>query len=238
LKKEEVLNKLAMLALMAFLSVGAYAGGNNNGDGNCRGNCPSGGGGTQTSNQVQLQAQQQESSSVAKAKAKSQSDSASQAQSSSSSAGGAGGNVTFQEGSVTPTTNLTTGGTTLDLVQGDTNFSSNYEHDEAAATAASVYADVCQVGASGQVEEGGFSLISQNQFCLLVDHAKLMQAAAKEAEHKGDFKNYEKYNEAYHQALSDAMFLVDKSKATGFIGHVANQLGLPIALVAALVFLL
>jgi hypothetical protein len=225
----------ALVLALIIGATGAYAGGNNNtGGDSCRGNCPSGGGQSSSSStlvqgQAQGQAQQQGQQQQAVAN-------------SSGGSGGQGGSVVIEAGAFPQqaarpnNTSIETGG--VSVSEGDTNFSSETEINYPASSAATVYADVCQSGASGQVEDGGFSIVKSDEFCNLIKLADVMQRAAVDAERKGQFKQSEIYWARHREALDDANSLIQSTQYTGWIGHVANQIGLPIALIAALVLLI
>ena len=126
-------------------------------------------------------------------------------------------------------------------------------------SAAAVFAQQCQTGLSGQVANGGFSVINSDQFCDYVKAAQLAQAAyhwemaygsatcADEAsiDHgEGAYADLcvnEKameYLDDYRMNVDHAMALVDYTEATGWIDRVFGQLIRPIAVVAGLILLL
>lgn len=157
----------------------------------------------------------------------------------SESASHSGGNVQ-EQGDVT--------------VEGDNSISSvNFER--AASTAASVFAQVCQQGASGQVESGGFSIVNAEQFCnrmraadayqraylFEMQHgsahcAEMMSIQHAKDEHADTCMNeraIEFYN-LYHENLLEANALLDNRKWTSFIGNFFADLVIPIAVIAFL----
>jgi hypothetical protein len=106
--------------------------------------------------------------------------------------------------------------------------------DYAASSAASVYAGYCQVGGSGQVESGGFSIVNGDQFCEHIRMADRALLAAIQAREDRDQLNYDHYMDVYHENLAEAESLLDNTQVTGLIQRWANQLSIPIALLAVL----
>lgn len=149
------------------------------------------------------------------------------------------------------------GNTTGDIsIEGDT-FTNRSEHT--AASAASVFAEQCQTGMSGQLEDGGFSVINSDQFCDYIKAAQLAQTAylweldhgsAECSEPMADGwvdggysdtcvnEKAQKYLADYRQNVDHALALVDYTEPMGWMDRIAGQLIRPIAVVAMLIFLI
>ena len=112
---------------------------------------------------------------------------------------------------------------------------------------------------SGQLEEGGFSVINSDQFCDHIRMADVMRNAylwelqygkvecAPEASGEWIVDQYQdtcvnekaaEYYSQYHENIEDAMDLVSTTKEVGWFDRVAGMLIRPIAVIGALIWLI
>ena len=135
-----------------------------------------------------------------------------------------------------------------------------YKGDEhAASSAAAVFAEQCQTGMAGQVMEGGFSVINSDQFCDYIKAANVSMLAYEwemeygaavcadpmvddwPAEGYADTCMNEKaqeYLNMYHENTDNALALVQRTEAFGWMDRIFGQLVRPLAVVAALILLI
>lgn len=128
-------------------------------------------------------------------------------------------------------------------------------HEVAASSAASVFAGYCQTGVSGQIEQGGFSIVHTEQFCNHVRLADVMYQAytrevvctcegactAKEASVERVCSTSDEgqlFLDAYYDNLLDAQSLIEVTEGTSKLDAIAKQLTTPLGLIGALIWLL
>ena len=114
----------------------------------------------------------------------------------------------------------------------------NIEADKSSAPSAHIVAQVCQTGFSGQLVEGGFSVVNADAFCDLIRLSEVMLNASKVQASMGNQTYADLYMEYYHQALKDANSLVSNTEYSSFISRVADSLLVPLLLLAGLIALL
>lgn len=178
--------------------------------------------------------------------------------------GGEGGDA-VAHGGRSGDSSAVSGGNSQDIsVEGDTNIdnsSYSYVEEDAASSAAAVFAGYCQTGVSGQIVEGGFSIVHTEQFCNHIRLADVMwQAAEREKrcqvievgytdrggnDHITDSDEVCKYTEkgekfldAYYDNLLDAQALVEVTEGTSMLDALSKQLVTPLGLIGALIWLI
>lgn len=141
-------------------------------------------------------------------------------------------------------------------IKGDT-----VTYEDSASRAATVYAQVCQSGGSAQAKAGGISVVNSEPLCEHLKMAAVMREAymfemshgketcqdfmAGESIGTGDEftdtcfnSKAQVYYEAYHESMSDAMLLIDKTEEAGLIDKFSGYMVRPMALIGALIWLL
>ncbi len=138
-----------------------------------------------------------------------------------------------------------------------------YEDSESvAATAASVYAQVCQSGGSAQGRAGGLSVVNseplcehlklasvfQNMYLWELDHGEVICQETMAGEGVPGigalytdtcYSRYAKqYYELMHEHLRDAELLMDKTEEAGLVDKLSGYLVRPLALIGALIWLI
>lgn len=143
---------------------------------------------------------------------------------------------------------------------GNTANTTSVEYSTPVATAATVFAGQCQSGLSGQLSDGGFSVVNTRQFCDLVDAANLAWQAYQRAIVLAKVKcvgvctekyasvtreadpeqmaRAEEYLAAYHHNVNSALALVRSTETAGKIDRVSTLLMKPAAIILALIFVL
>lgn len=112
------------------------------------------------------------------------------------------------------------------------------EADKSSAPAAMVAAQICQEGFSGQIVEGGLSVVNSDQFCDLIRLSDVMLAASRVQQDLGNEEYAKLYMAQYHAALKDANSLIVNTSYSAYIGKVFTDLLVPLLVViAAAVFL-
>jgi len=133
------------------------------------------------------------------------------------------------------------------------------DNDYPAAQAATVFAGYCQGGMSGQLEEGGFTVINNDQFCDYIRLAAVMREAYEwEMQHgsahcadtmsvQHSDKEYAdlcinekamEHLEKYRWNLNQAYLLVRKTKHTALLDRWGGQLIRPVALILAMILVI
>lgn len=140
------------------------------------------------------------------------------------------------------------------------------DYDPVANTAAAVYAQTCQTGGSGQVEAGGFGVVNTDPLCDYYKTAAIMYAAYERelangaagqctTVENGQVRDgdaiiiewqevcelpgmAQEYLDAYYKNMHSALDLVDDTEALAKADRMAGFSIRPIAVLAALVFLL
>lgn len=146
--------------------------------------------------------------------------------------GGHGGHAdSYSEGS------HATGGASDASSNLDSNVYIDNGHDEAAATAASLYSQGCQMGGSGQIEEGGFSFIVDDIVCqslkLADAHAEAIRRCPKQ-----DSLCQSYHHEKVHHYLEVAGSHIDDTETTGMLAKNGINTGLAASGFGLLVYLL
>ena len=134
-----------------------------------------------------------------------------------------------------------------------------YDNENSAASAASIYAQQCQSGLSGQVMDGGFSVINSDQFCDYINAAQVAMDAYYWELNNGPVvcsdimsgswvdgaytdmcmsTKAQEYLDEYHENVDNALMLVQRTEAVGWVDRIAGQLIRPIALIAILILIL
>lgn len=185
---------------------------------------------------------------------------------SSSSSTSSGNTVSVSNGAtdVVTTTgdnSAATGDTTV-TVEGDTieegDYTYSFKSEHAAASAANVWAGVCQNGGSGQTRDGGFSIVQSDALC---DHLKVAAVmwdsyqrelercpvicvgvctkkyASVEQEQVCDNDRTELYLELYHENLMDANDLAQSAEFPATLDRIAGNLIRPLGILALLLML-
>lgn len=174
------------------------------------------------------------------------------------------GNTTAQVGdTIASNGGNTTGDNTNDItVEGDTyedNSSYSYINEEAAASAASVYANVCQNAGSAQTQQGGFAVVNQDVICEHLKLAAVMREAYVWEMNHGQASCSEPttmskdngmlvevcmsdaamtYYKAYHNHLNKALVTMDQTEEVGTMDKFFGALIRPLGVIGALVWLL
>ena len=133
------------------------------------------------------------------------------------------------------------------------------DNDYPSAQAATVFAGYCQGGMSGQLEEGGFTVINNDQFCDYIRLAAVMREAYEwEMQHgsahcadtmsvQHSDKEYAdlcinekamEHLEKYRWNLNQAYLLVRKTKHTALLDRWGGQLIRPVALILAMILVI
>lgn len=174
------------------------------------------------------------------------------------------GPTTATTGAVTATTAPSTASSDSGDHNSEVNVNDNSsyteDNDYPVAQAATVFAGYCQNGMSGQLEEGGFSVISGDQFCTYIRLADAMYQAYEremskckpvcdavcteelasvelkcpvEASDRG-----EEFLDNYYAALSEAQKLVMRTKHTATLDRFSGHLIRPLASILAFIWVL
>jgi hypothetical protein len=218
--------KNILFVILAMFSVMAFAGDNNGprSDGNQAQ--------LQGQQQGQLQGQQQgqtsENTNVAGAAAGAISGSASGSISESTS-GSESNNQNNSTASTGNSSSDNSGGNSDVYVGGD---------DATASSAAVLFTQACQQGASGQNNNGGFSIVTQDALCEELKLAEFMRVQAKLAVEDGNAELATEYTMAYHAAVQNANELIRSTREMAFANRVGGQLVIPAALLAILIVIL
>jgi len=167
-------------------------------------------------------------------------------------AGGAGGASTAYGGTSKATvgdTQATVGNTNAaigDTSTGDvaSNVSitdarvSSTEFRQAAQSAATVFASVCQNGASAQGMEAGFSVINQDVMCDELQLAAILRDAYMFELEMGRTEKANEYLAEYYTSMSSAIGLMRNTKKAGLLDKFSGYLVRPMALIGALIWLI
>ena len=138
--------------------------------------------------------------------------------------------------------------------------SSTYTYEEAAARAATVYAEVCVNGGSAQARAGGINISNQDVVCEHLKMASFMReayvwelqngkAVCQEVMAGKGVDGYThsdtcmseaalKYYEAYHEHLDEALQAMELYEEAGLMDKIAGALVRPATLIGALIWLL
>ena len=136
----------------------------------------------------------------------------------------------------------------------DSVYTYQYNYEDSAASAASVYSQVCMNGGSGQTRAAGFSVNNQDVVCEHLKIASVMREAFIFEIQYGDksdcfvdrggmtnCKVSEKaveYNKAYHEHLTEAIQAMEAYEEVGLMDKMAGALIRPMALIGALIWLI
>ena len=114
----------------------------------------------------------------------------------------------------------------------------NVKTDTAVAPAAALSIQVCQKGASGSIESGGFAIVDSEGFCDWIRLSDVMLGAAKAQRELGNDAYADLYMAQYHNALEQANSLVTKTTYTTYLDRLARNMLIPIAIIVGLVILI
>ena len=116
--------------------------------------------------------------------------------------------------------------------------SADSDYDVAAAQASSVYTQACQTGARGQVEGGGFNVVSIDAFCQRVDAARVWLEVHAYADRHGDLELAEHAGVMYMHNINEAQELVDYDEYPAKIDNFFSRFIKPVAVIAALILII
>ena len=253
------MNKLAIIATVILLSTGSsFALAQPNQDHTCQGghNCNTEGGGPQLQSQVSNNETYSTSNSQAESNSASNSESSSNSGSYSNASGGSVRSSNSLSGGWSDASSEASGGEATSDASGGSVAFSNIE-TKSAASAASVYSQVCQLGGSAQGIVGGFSISNADVLCDHLKVASAMQAAyeyelrtchcvgictLEEAsvaqECTGNDAMADVYLAAYHDNMSSAVSIMEGTHHVGLMDKIAGALVRPLALLGVLIWLL
>jgi hypothetical protein len=176
---------------------------------------------------------------------------------SSAVGGDSGASVTNTGGAVNSSGGVGQGGDVANTDNSVTNTDNSNNYDEAAHSAASVFAGYCQSGASAQISGGGFSVVNTDAFCEMI---RLKDEMWEDAQREkcsvpicegictdkiatvelrcGEGSNYALYMERYHWASNESFLLIERTKEVALFDRFVGYLMKGLAIVGGAIILL